>query len=61
MQLFVQRDRRVAGTGGCDPNDRAYDRRVARAIKRMSAERLDALLRHGEDDAPALRARENKG
>ena len=57
VQLFVQRYRRVAGTGGRDPNDRACDRRVARAIARMSAERLDALLRHGEDDAPTLSGR----
>ncbi|MBE7245514.1 MAG: hypothetical protein INR63_11215 [Actinomycetospora chiangmaiensis] len=53
VQLFVRRYGRVAGAGGRDPNDRAYDRRVARAVERMSPERLDALLCCGEDDGTA--------
>ena len=34
-----------------DPNDRVYDRKIEQDIKRMRPEDLDALLRHGEDDA----------
>ena len=52
VQLFVRRYGRVAGTGGRDANDRTYDRRVARAVRRMSPERFDALLRFGDADEP---------
>jgi len=35
-----------------DPNDRRYDRKIERLVKRLRPEELDRLLRHGleEDD-----------
>ncbi|QGY04646.1 hypothetical protein MMSR116_24085 [Methylobacterium mesophilicum SR1.6/6] len=53
LQLFVRRGRSGRGTGGRDPNDRAYDLRMARAVERMNPERGDAPLRMGEDEEPA--------
>ena len=49
VQLFVRLYGRKARVGGLDPNDRTYDRRVEKAVRRMDPERLDALLRGGED------------
>lgn len=50
VQLFVQRYARKTRAGGLDPNDRGFDRRVEREVRRMSPERLDALLRGGEHE-----------
>lgn len=50
VQLFVQRAGRKTRAGSLDPNDRDVDHRVADAVRRMKPERLDALLRDGEDE-----------
>ena len=44
---FVQQYERKAQKG-VEPNDRRYDRKVEKAVKRMKPEKLDALLR--DDD-----------
>ncbi len=36
---------------GHDPNDRGYDRKVERMVKRMPPQELDRLL-NGDDEAP---------
>jgi hypothetical protein len=38
-------------TKGCDPNDRSYDRKLEKKIKRLSPEDLSDLL-SGEDVEP---------
>lgn len=48
-QLFIQRYGRKARGNGTDPNDRSYDRGMKAKLKRMTPERLDALLRDGDD------------
>ena len=35
---------------GVEPNDRQYDRQEEEAIKRLSPDELDALLRDDEED-----------
>jgi hypothetical protein len=37
---------------GHDPNDRGYDRKVERMVKRMPPQQLDRLL-NGDGEAPA--------
>ncbi|KPF46504.1 hypothetical protein IP76_06470 [Rhizobium sp. AAP43] len=48
MQLFYKKVGRKAQAGH-DPNDRQYDRDLAKKLRRMPPEEIDALLR-GEDD-----------
>lgn len=48
IQLFAKQLGRKAQPGH-DPNDRVYDRDIAKKLRRMSAEEIDALLR-GEDE-----------
>jgi hypothetical protein len=45
---FVQQYGRKAHNGH-DPNDRSYDRKVERAVKRMKPSKLDELLRDDEE------------
>jgi hypothetical protein len=47
LQTFVQQYARKAHKG-FDPNDRRYDREVERAIKHLTPETLDSLLRDDE-------------
>jgi len=35
---------------GQDPNDRGYDRRVEKKIRRIKPEILDSLLRNGDEN-----------
>jgi hypothetical protein len=35
---------------GYDPNDRTYDRKVERIVKRMPPEDLDRIMRDGDED-----------
>jgi len=37
---------------GKDPNDRDYDRELAKKIKQMNPEELDRLMHDGEDEGP---------
>ncbi len=46
---FVQQYGRKKGTGGRDPNDRSYDRKIESLVARMDPEELDEIL-HGEAD-----------
>lgn len=48
LQLFVKKIGRKAHAGH-DPNDRQYDRDIARKLRQIPPQELDALLR-GEDD-----------
>jgi hypothetical protein len=50
IQLFTKRVGRKKRGGGLDPNDRDVDQRVAKAVKQMKPEELDAILRYGEDE-----------
>ena len=52
MQQYERRKR----PGRAEPNDRKYDRKLEKAVKRMDPEELDALLR-GEVDADDADAR----
>lgn len=44
LSLFIKQYKRKAGKG-IDPNDRQYDRKVQKRIKKMKAEEVDKLLR----------------
>ncbi len=46
--LFVQQYRRKAHKGH-DANDRSYDRKIERALKRMKPNKLDDLLWDDEE------------
>ena len=46
---FMQQYERKKRPGQGEPNDRHYDRKLERAVKRMDPAQLDALLR-GESD-----------
>jgi hypothetical protein len=48
IQLFAKQIGRKAQAGH-DPNDRQYDREIAKKLRRMPPEEIDALLR-GEDE-----------
>lgn len=48
IQLFAKQLGRKAQPGH-DPNDRVYDRDIAKKLRRMPAEEIDTLLR-GEDE-----------
>lgn len=39
---------RTSRRGGLDPNDRHYDRKMERIVKRMPAEELDGLMHDGD-------------
>jgi hypothetical protein len=47
---FLREYQRTSRRPGLDPNDRHYDRKLERRIKRMSPEELDRLMRDAEDD-----------
>jgi len=47
VRRFVQQYERKAQKG-IEPNDRKYDRKVEKTVKRMKPERLDELLRDDE-------------
>jgi len=47
--LFLQQYQRKAQRGG-EPNDRQYDRKIERYIRRMKPEELDKVLNGEEDD-----------
>jgi hypothetical protein len=46
MKQYVQTSRRP----NADPNDRVYDRRVEKRVKRMDPAELDAILRGDDED-----------
>jgi hypothetical protein len=48
-QIFVQQCGRKAHAGH-NSNDRSYSRTTVDAVRHMKPEKLDQLLRHGEDD-----------
>jgi hypothetical protein len=48
IRRFVQKYGRGASPG-YDPNDRSYDREIEQAVRRMSPEELDRLMRDDED------------
>lgn len=48
VHRFVQQYRRKAQKRA-EPNDRKYDRKIEKTVKRMKPDRLDALLRDRED------------
>lgn len=48
LQQFVQQYGRKAQKG-IEPNDRHYDRRFEKAVKRMKPDELDQLLRDDEE------------
>ncbi len=47
--LFLQQYQRKAQRGA-EPNDRQYDRKIERYIRRMKPEELDKVLNGEEDD-----------
>jgi hypothetical protein len=47
VRRFVEQYGRKAQKG-IEPNDRTYDRKVEKTVKRMKPERLDELLRDHE-------------
>ena len=49
LQLFVQAYGRKAQKG-TEPNDRSYERKVEKAMKRMRPDELDRLLREDEEE-----------
>ena len=51
LQLFARQIGRQAQKG-VEPNDRRHDTEVERAMRHLSPEEVDALLRDGEDDGP---------
>jgi hypothetical protein len=48
LQLFVKQVGRKAQKGE-EPNDRSYSWKTAAAVRRMSSDQLDELLRDGEE------------
>jgi hypothetical protein len=48
VQLFAQQYGRKAQKG-VEPNDRRFDEKVEKSVKRMNPEALDELLRDGEE------------
>ena len=48
LPAFLREYGRTSRRPGADPNDRHYDRKLEREIKRMDPRDLDAMLR--EDD-----------
>jgi len=51
LRLYARQVGRQAQKG-VEPNDRHYDEKMHRRLRRMAAEEIDALLRYGDDDCP---------
>jgi hypothetical protein len=51
IAVFVQQYGRKKRASGYDPNDRDYDRKIEKLVKRMDPVELDTLLR-GDDEGP---------
>ena len=51
INTFVHQYGSRHGRGKEEPNDRGYDRKVEKLVRRMNAQELDALLR--EEDGPS--------
>jgi hypothetical protein len=49
LELFIKQTGRKAQKG-VEPNDRRYDRKTVDAVRHMSPEELDRLLRDGDDE-----------
>jgi len=49
LRLYARKVGRQAQKG-VEPNDRTYDKKQHRRLRRMSAVEIDRLLRHGDDD-----------
>jgi hypothetical protein len=49
LGLFIQQYGRKKNAGQ-DPNDRAYDRKLEKKIRKMDPMELDALLRDDQED-----------
>ena len=46
--IFLKRYARTSRRPGLDPNDRHYDHKVERILKRMKPEELDRLINEGD-------------
>ena len=53
IAIFIKQYKRKAYPR-FEPNDRAYDRKIERIVKRMKPEQLDELLHGAEDDEPQM-------
>ncbi|WP_322034202.1 hypothetical protein [Paraburkholderia sp. J76] len=54
LRCFVQKYARKARAGGLDPNDRKYDHKIERAMRRLRPDELSELLSGDSEPDDAL-------